>query len=274
MRDKRAKQQSWLINALLILLIIGPLLLVVIWSGTARWPYPALWPEMFTLRAYKQLLMQWGQIKPALGQSLFISCSVGLLSLVLGLLNARVYVKLSQRGQTYLLAMMFLPMLIPSTVFAMGIHLSMLQWGLANKARGVILVHLLYSLPYANFLLCEAYANLGMDLEEQAYVMGAGRLRAFWCITFPLLSPVLLAAMVMSYIISFSQYFITALIGGGLVRTYALIMFPYLQANDRTIASVFSLVFLLFTFVVFLAFTWLLRPVFAKPSHVHTEKGG
>lgn len=39
-----------------------------------------------------------------------------------------------------------------------------------------------------------------------------------------MLMPVMLASMSMSYIVSFSQYFITLLIGGGSVKTFAIVM--------------------------------------------------
>ena len=63
----------------------------------------------------------------------------------------------------------------------------------------------------------------------------------------------------MSYILSFSQYFLTLLIGGGAVRTFATVMFPYLSGGDRTIAAAYGISFILATFVVFLIFEWLLR---------------
>ena len=63
----------------------------------------------------------------------------------------------------------------------------------------------------------------------------------------------------MSYILSFSQYFLTLLIGGGAVKTLALTMFPYLASGDRTIASAYGVVFMVATLAVFLLFEVLLK---------------
>ena len=255
----RRKIKQGLILLGLMAVILWPLLLLGLWTVVARWPYPNLWPTAFSLRGLKQLHTQWGQVAPVLGQSFLLSLGVGLLSLVISLLNARFYVQTTAWGRRWLSMLMFLPMLIPATVFGMGIHTPFLRLGLANTIPGVLLVHLLYSLPYANFLVCEAYQNIGLGLEEEAQTLGASPFQAFRLVTLPLLAPVLLTAMVMAYIVSFSQYFLTLLIGGGVVRTYALIMYPYLQANDRTIASVFSLIFLLFTCLVFALGRFLVR---------------
>ena len=70
---------------------------------------------------------------------------------------------------------------------------------------------------------------IGNKLEEQAKVLGANTFQAFTKVTLPILSPVILSSLSMSYIVSFSQYFLTLLIGGGKVKTFAIVMFPYLS---------------------------------------------
>ena len=66
-----------------------------------------------------------------------------------------------------------------------------------------------------------------------------------------MLVPVILSAFSMSYIVSFSQYFLTLLIGGGQVKTFTIVMVPYLQSGERNIACAYSTVFLGITIVVF-----------------------
>lgn len=66
----------------------------------------------------------------------------------------------------------------------------------------------------------------------------------------------MLSAFSMAYIVSFSQYFLTLLIGGGKVKTFTIVMVPYLQSGDRNIASVYSAVFLGITLVIFGLFEW------------------
>ena len=56
---------------------------------------------------------------------------------------------------------------------------------------------------------------IGVKLEEQARVLGAGALQAFFKVTLPNLFPVMLSAFSMAFVVSFSQYFLTLMIGGG-----------------------------------------------------------
>ena len=95
---------------------------------------------------------------------------------------------------------------------------------------------------------------MGIALEEQARVLGAGPFQAFRRTTLPMLVPVILSAVSMSYIVSFSQYFLTLLLGGGRIKTFAVVMVPYLQSGSRNIACVYSILFMGITLLVFAVF--------------------
>ena len=69
--------------------------------------------------------------------------------------------------------------------------------------------------------------------------------------------PVMLSAFSMSFIVSFSQYFLTLMIGGGSVRTFAVVMVPYLTSGERNFASVYSLIFLTIMTIVFGLLEWM-----------------
>ena len=149
-----------------------------------------------------------------------------------------------------------LPFMVPVTVFAMGIQVTFIKLGWNNTVWGVICAHLVCSLPYAVRLLMDGTEALGDGLEEQARVLGASAGQAFFRVALPLLVPVLLSAFSMAYIVSFSQYFLTLLIGGGQVKTFTIVMVPYLQGGDRNIACVYSVIFLGITLVLFGIFEW------------------
>ena len=106
-------------------------------------------------------------------------------------------------------------------------------------------------------LLEDGTRAVGTGLEEQARVLGAGPFQAFVRVTLPNLAPVLLSSFSMAYIVSFSQYFLTLIIGGGRVKTFAIVMVPYLSSGERNFASVYSLIFLTITIVIFGVFEWL-----------------
>lgn len=234
--------------------IILPILNLIIWCFTERWAWPDLLPQTYSLRAINEIFSRKNEMIQLFISSILLSLIVALLSVIIGLMTARAFVFYDFKLKKQLYFMSILPFLIPSTVFAMGIHVTFIKWGLSNSIFGVIIVNLIYSLPYATRLLTDGTVAVGNKLEEQARVLGATPLKAFFKTTLPILSPVILSSLSMSYIVSFSQYFLTLLIGGGKVKTFAIVMFPYLSGGDRNMASTYSLVFLGITIIIFSIF--------------------
>lgn len=240
----------------IVLIIVGicillPLLNLIIWAFTERWAWPDLLPQTYSFRAIKEIFSRKSEMIQLFISSIMLSMIVAILSVIIGIMTARAFVFYDFKGKRQLYFATLLPFLIPGTVFAMGIHVMFIKWGLSNSILGVIIVHLIYSLPYATRLLMDGTLAIGNKLEEQAKVLGATSFQAFTKTTLPILSPVILSSLSMSYIVSFSQYFLTLLIGGGKVKTFAIVMFPYLSGGDRNMASTYSLVFLGITILIF-----------------------
>lgn len=235
----------------LILLILLPVFLVLAWTVTERWAWPDILPQVFSLRALREISRSGGTLATLFFSSILISFLAAAFSVATGALTARALTLYNFPLKKVVYFMTVLPFMVPATVFAMGVQITFIKMGLNNTVTGVILAHLICSLPYAVHLMLDGTRAVGNRLEEQARVLGASEGQAFFQITLPLLAPVILSAFSMSYIVSFSQYFLTLLIGGGQVRTFTIVMVPYLQGGDRNIACAYSAVFLGVTLVVF-----------------------
>lgn len=247
----QAKKISKVYVLMLGLIILIPLLLLFLWSLIARWPWPDLLPTTYTLRGFKDLFIENQKVWKVILSSIALSLCVATLSVIISLMSSRYLFISGEKIRQRMTFIFQLPNLIPATIFAMGIHLPMIQWGISDTNLGVLIVHLVYAIPYAFLLIHPVYDSIGEALEEQAMILGASPFQAFTKITLPLLLPVLFTALAMSFIVSFSQYFLTLVIGGGRVQTYMTIIFPYFQNNDRTIAAVYSMLFLFITLIFF-----------------------
>ena len=136
---------------------------------------------------------------------------------------------------------------------------------------GVILAHSIVALPYAMSIMCDVTRAAGRRMEEASLTCGAGRLSTLVHATLPSLAPGIASSLLMCYILSFSQYFLTLLIGGGTVRTFALVLFPYLGGGDRTIAGAYGIVFIAVTLTVFLVFELLIHKLRAVEETAYYE---
>lgn len=250
---------SWIFVGVHLVCVFVPLLVIVAWAFSSSWPWPSLVPEAFSSRGLEEIFAPSQHLGAVLAQSIGIALAVAILSTAVAAFASRALAFYQFKGKSLFRFSTVLPFLIPATVFAMGVQVLFIHAGLAGTVVGVVIAHTIVALPYAIAILGDVMAAAGTRLEQQARIAGAGRFRAFIHVQLPLLLPGILSASAMSYILSFSQYFLTLLIGGGAVRTFAVTMFPYLASGDRTIASAYGVVFLAVTFGVFLLFELLIK---------------
>ena len=247
-----------LVLALTLFCIFLPMAVVLLWSVAERWPWPALLPESYSLRTVEELLFGSAKLGQLLLSSISLGLTVAILSTVIGIMTARATELYAFRGKLLVRHASFLPLLVPGTVFAMGIQITLIRLGLSDTIAGVILVHLIAAVPYCITIMTDVTAAVGNRLEEQAMVLGAGPFRAFFLVTLPGLMPGILSSMSMGFILSYSQYFTTLIVGGGRVKTIALVLVPYIQSGDRALSAVYSVAFVGSALLVFFIFETLI----------------
>lgn len=247
--------------ALVLLLILVPAGQILLWSVAERWPWPGLLPESYSLRTVKELLFGSAKLPGLLGSSITLALAVGVLGTVVGLLTARATQLYDFPGKELVSFGAFLPLLVPGTVFAMGIQITLIRLGLSDTVAGVVLVHLIAAIPYCITILTDVTRAVGSSLEQQAMVLGASPLRAFLHGSLPSLMPGILSSVSMGFILSYSQYFTTLMAGGGRVKTLALVLVPYIQSGDRALASIYCVAFVTSALLVFFLFEGILHTV-------------
>lgn len=255
---KRCTFHRWVLIITAVCILI-PVAILLLWSVTGRWPWPNILPETYSLRTVRELFFGSFKLHKLLLSSISIAMVVAILGTVVAMMTARATEILRIPGRSLIRFGSFLPLLIPGTVFAMGIQITLIRMGLSDTLIGVTLVHLVTALPYCITIMTDVTAALGTGLEEQAAVLGAGPLRTLISVTIPQLLPGILSSMSMAFILSYSQYFTTLLSGGGRVKTLALVLVPYIQSGDRALSAVYSVVFVGSALLVFFVFEALLH---------------
>ena len=262
-RVRKARRSRMAVRAILgleLVIVAIPIFVIVVWAFSNSWPWPDLLPQEFTLRGVESVFSaNGGKGLDSLWLSIGIAIAVAVLTTAIAAMGCRAIAHYRWRGKNVFEFLTILPFIIPSTVFAMGVQIVFLSIGLGRTVLGVILAHSIIALPYAMIILADVTKAAGIQREEAARSLGANPWQMLCHVTIPSIMPGIISSLSMCYIMSFSQYFLTLLIGGGKVNPFVLVLFPYLSGADRTIACAYSLVFLVVTFVVFLAFEVLLR---------------
>lgn len=237
-----------LILDMIFIIFISPLLLLVMWGFTTSWPFPHLLPQNYSFRGFEYIISP--DSLETLLNSIFISLIVVLITVLISIPAAKAMEFYEFRGKNFLKMLILSPVIIPLISVAMGIQIIFIRLGLANTLMGVVIISIVPCIPYAIRIIGDVYKLVGNNLELQSKMLGANKINTFRYVTLPLILPGIIGASSMCFIISFSQYFLTLLIGGGSVITYPMIMLAYIQSGDRTIASLYSMVFLIVGVVV------------------------
>jgi putative spermidine/putrescine transport system permease protein len=223
-------------------LLVGPVFALVLYALSTRWFFPQLLPAEWTLAP---LLRQLSDVRTreALGTSLLTAGATTLLALLLGLPAARVLGLRRFRGRSLALLVLFLPNVVPPLAIGMGLNVLFLRIGLAGSVVGVALVHLVPVLPYAIFALLGVFARYDEGYELQARTLGASPARAWLTVALPLLGPGLAVAALFAFLVSWSQYILTLLIGGGRVITLPILLFAAVSGGNPTSIAGLALLF-------------------------------
>jgi putative spermidine/putrescine transport system permease protein len=235
------KLRKLTVNLILLSLIL-PLSILFIWAITSSWVFPQIIPTNFSLRGFEYIFSS--ENLKILVNSLLISIVVVILTIIISIPAAKAIALYEFRGKNLVELLILSPIIIPMIAIAMGVQLTFIKLGIANTIIGVIIINIIPCLPYGIKIITDVYKILGNKYEIQANILGANKLDTLRYITLPLILPGIIGASSMCFIISFGQYFLTLLIGGGSVITYPLVMFPYIQSGDRTLASIYSIVFI------------------------------
>ncbi|NFI44038.1 ABC transporter permease subunit [Clostridium botulinum] len=229
-----------------------PIIILCLWSFAKNWSWPLVIPKEFGLRGLKYALDTKSKNLSILFKSIGISTIVTFITIIISIPAAKALGIYNFKGKNFIKILIFSPIIVPGISVALGTHVSFLKLGLANTILGVIIIHLIPCIPYAVFMLTDVFEIIRDKMEKQAKVLGANRYQCFFYVTLPLISSGIMSAAFMTFIISFSQYFLTFLIGGGQVITYPIVMFPFIQSGDKTIASSFSLIFIITSLIYLL----------------------
>jgi putative spermidine/putrescine transport system permease protein len=232
----------WAIMVLAVWTVL-PLLPLPLWSLGAGWRWPALLPADWSGRAWSYLFAPTTRALPALGTSLMLALATTLLALILGVPAAFALGRYRFRGRTLAQLLIFAPILVPPFSVAMGLQVIFIRLGLADTLLGVTLAHLLFALPYVVIIVGSASAVLDQSWEQQARSLGASAWRTFWHVTVPLLRPSLVVAALLAFLVSWSQYALTLLIGGGQVWTLPLLLVAFARSSDPSLLAATALFF-------------------------------
>lgn len=246
-RERDAREGVWLGRLVIggiVILVLLPILPLALYSFAGRWLYPDILPSDWSLRAWEYIGRERSGVLEATLTSLGIAGFVTAICIVLGVPAGRGLAALNPGARAALEFLFFAPVIVPALAVALGLHIVFIRAGLADSVVGVVIAHLLPTLPYMVLVMTSTFAHSNNELEYQARTLGAGPIRAFLIIGLPGAVPGVLTGALFVFLISWSQYALTLLIGGGRVLTLPLLLFAFASSGDLAVTAALGLVFL------------------------------
>jgi len=124
----------------------------------------------------------------------------------------------------------------------------------------LVFAHMIETFPYMVRSMAAVLVKLDTHLESAARSLGASRLHAFLTITLPQLKPGLVAGSVLVLSRSIAEFGATIIVVSAVLKTAPIAIFTQAEAGSLELASAYSVVLMVVSFVAYLLMSrWLLR---------------
>jgi iron(III) transport system permease protein len=211
-RPRRIDMRRWtpLLLGLEILYILVALVLplgVLIIASLQTSSVLSLSPASWTLQNFNYVIVDFPTTRTAIENSLLLGVGTGTIGMVLAAILALVVHRSGGRGVGLLEQLIMLPQSFPRLIFGFGFlwMVLTLPGHLYGTLIPVLLGYTVAFMPLAYRSMAGVVVQLDGSLAEAARLYGAGRIRAAWTITVPLLRGGLLVTWTLLFMVSIGE---------------------------------------------------------------------
>ena len=207
-KQKAARVFSYLFMALCVLAALFPIVWVVLSSFKTNREILSnglQLPSTFSFSGYKQAL-EMAPILKFFVNSLIVSFASTALNVFILAMAGYVFAKKKFRFKNLIFGILSLSMVIPSTALMSPVYTVITKLHLYDTKMALILVYTALNMPISLMILRSAFAAIPTELEEAAYIDGAGFFRTFWQVMMPCAKGGLASAAVLAFLGSWNEF--------------------------------------------------------------------
>lgn len=168
--------------------------------------HPTLVPHEPTVDNYVTAFTEQALARAA-GNSLLVATASAVLTVLIALPASYALVRFRTRLNTVALGWVLLSQLFPFVLLVIPLFLILREVRLTNTHAGLVLVYVVWSLPFALWMLQGFVRSIPRDLEEAAATDGASRLQILVKVIAPLLAPGVVATSLFAFISAWNEFF-------------------------------------------------------------------
>ncbi|MFF8358952.1 carbohydrate ABC transporter permease [Streptomyces chartreusis] len=168
--------------------------------------HPTWIPRDPTLANFRQAFDEQPLLHAALN-SLIAALGAGLVAVLLATPMAYVMARHRTRLARAATGWVIVSQAFPLVLVIIPLFLVLKNLRLINSMPGLIMVYVVWALPFALWMLVGYVRAVPPELEEAAAVDGAGRLRTLVSVTAPLLAPGIVATAMFAFVTAWNEFF-------------------------------------------------------------------
>ncbi|SFB74358.1 ABC transporter permease [Tropicimonas isoalkanivorans] len=167
----------------------------------------------FTTEWYGAILSD-GRLGGGFLTTLSVAFPVAILVTVFGAIAALVLTLYPMRGRGLFVAILLMPFLVPRLILAVSQLILFKEVGIDRSLWTVIAGQSIIILPFSTLIIASVLIRIDRQLIDAAADLGASGWSSFRRVVLPLMSNGLLASWVIAFVLSSSEYVMTAFLSG------------------------------------------------------------
>jgi multiple sugar transport system permease protein len=170
-------------------------------------------PDRVTTEHYSEVLNDtpfWTFFR----NSLQVAALTTILAMVAAVLAAYALTRLSFRGRTVLARATIVTYLVPAALLFIPLFQLAHQLHLSDKATGLVVIYLIFTVPFSTWLAISYFNTIPAELEDAALVDGANRLQSLVTIIVPLALPALAVIALFTFTLAWNEFLFAMLLIG------------------------------------------------------------
>lgn len=164
---------------------------------------PQIIPNPIDGSAYERLFTQVPILRWVLN-SIGVSLAVTFLQVLSSAMAAYAFTRLNFRGRSAIFVLFLATLMVPFQVMVVPLFIELRYLGMLDTYAGLIIPEM--AMPFGVFLLRQAFLGLPRELEEAAFMDGAGHIRNFLTLVLPLSKPAIATVAVFSFMGSWNNF--------------------------------------------------------------------
>ena len=192
---------------------------------------PTLFPVEWTWNNFEVAFAE-SQLPGALRNSFVVAVATAIITTLVALPAAYAIARYRSAVRNATIGWILISQVFPFILIVIPVFIVLKQIGLINTLPGLVIIYVVWALPFTLWMLQGYVAAIPRDLEEAASTDGANRFVILRAIIFPLLLPGLVATSMFAFINAWNEFFFAlVIIQDPALQTAPLLLARYVGAE-------------------------------------------